>query len=139
MLFNPAESIDFNGNTGPFILYTYARIQSIFRKAGLNPEFLADTVKTEGIVLTKPEKEIIKLIYQYPEVLMTACENFNPSSIANYCFDLVKLFNHYYQDTPIFKGVEPQVSNFRMALSWYVGKIIRHATGLLGIGVTDRM
>lgn len=139
MLFNPEESIDFNGNTGPFILYTYARIQSIFRKAGLNPELLADAVKIEGIVMTKPEKEIIKFIYQYPEVLTAATENFNPSAIANYCFDLVKLYNHYYQDTPIFKGVELQVSNFRMALSWYVGKIIRHATGLLGIGVTDRM
>ncbi len=139
MLFNPEESIDFNGNTGPFILYTYARIQSIFRKAGLNPESLINSVKTEGIVITKPEKEIIKLIYQYPEVITTAGENFNPATIANYCFELVKAYNHYYQDTPIFKGVELEISNFRMALSWYVGKIVRHAAGLLGIGVTDRM
>jgi arginyl-tRNA synthetase len=139
MLFNPEESIDFNGNTGPFVLYTYARIQSIFRKAGLKPESLINYVKTEGILFTKPEKEIIKQLYQYPEVLTAAGENFNPSAIANYCYELVKTYNHYYQDTPIYKGVEMHTSNFRMALSWYVGKIIRHSVGLLGISVTDRM
>ncbi len=139
MLFNPEESIDFNGHTGPFILYSYARIQSIFRKAGRSPENFIRELNFDEIGLTEPEKDILKMLYQYPQVLKNAGENLNPSSVANFCYELSKTYNHYYQDTPIFKGVDPKVATFRMVLSWFVGKTIRSSAALLGISVTERM
>ena len=139
MLFNPEESIDFNGNTGPFIQYTYARIQSIFRKAAKKPEDFLKDLKYDKIKLLDAEKDIIKLIYEFPEVVKQAGENYSPAIVANYCFELVKTYNHYYQDTPILKRVEPEVANFRVVLSWFAGSIIKKAFGLLGIEVPERM
>jgi arginyl-tRNA synthetase len=139
MLFNPEESIDFNGHTGPFILYTYARIQSIFRKAGRKPDTFVSELNLNEIKLSESERDILKLLYQYPQVIKNAGENLNPSVVANYCYELSKSYNHYYQDTPIFKGVDQQIASFRMVLSWFVGKIIFSSTGLLGIRVTERM
>jgi len=139
MLFNPEESIDFNGNTGPFIQYTYARIQSIFRKAGKKPLEFFEELNYNKIELLDIEKDIIKLIYDFPEVVKQAGENYSPAIVANYCFELVKTYNHYYQDTPILKRVEPGVANFRVVLSWFTGETIKKAVGLLGIEVPERM
>ncbi|MCF8368731.1 MAG: arginine--tRNA ligase [Bacteroidales bacterium] len=139
MLFNPEESIDFNGNTGPFIQYTYARIQSIFRKAGNTPEEYLTQVDYSKVSINEEEYGIIRLFYEWPETIKLAAENYSPAVIANYCFELVKAFNHYYQDTPILKRVEPEISNFRILLSWQTGKIIKSAMSLLGIEVPDKM
>jgi arginyl-tRNA synthetase len=139
MLFNPEESIDFNGNTGPFILYTYARIQSIFRKAGEQPESFVNKMIPHKIEISDLEREILKLLYQYPQAVKNAGQNLSPSTIANYCYELVKSYNRYYQETPVFKGVDTTVASFRVVLSWFVGKTIRHSAGLLGIQVTERM
>ena len=139
MLFNPEESIDFNGNTGPFIQYTYARIQSIFRKAGKKPDEFLKKLDFDKIKLLGIEKNIIKLIYEFPQVVKQAGENYSPALVANYCFELVKEYNHYYQDTPILKRVDPEIANFRVALSWFAGIVIKKAVGLLGIEVPERM
>jgi arginyl-tRNA synthetase len=139
MLFNPEESIDFNGNTGPFILYTYARIQSIFRKAEESPGEFVARLKREKIEILHSEKDLIKLIYQYPTVVKNAGEFLSPAAIANYCYELAKTYNHYYQDIPILKRVDAETADFRVVLSWFVGKIIRHSCSLLGIRVTERM
>lgn len=139
MLFNPEESIDFNGNTGPFIQYTYARIQSIIRKAGQPVEAYLVNLDTSVVKLTGPERTILRTIADYPTVVKQAGEAYSPAVIANYCFDLVKLFNHYYQDTPILKRVDPEVANFRILLSWFTGKVVRSAMDLLGISVPEKM
>ncbi|MCD4788477.1 MAG: arginine--tRNA ligase [Bacteroidales bacterium] len=139
MLFNPEESIDFNGNTGPFIQYTYARIQSVFRKAGKKPEEFLNKLDFNKIELLGIEKNIIKLIYEFPQVVKQAGENYSPALVANYCFELVKEYNHYYQDTPILKRIDQEIANFRVALSWFTGIVIKKAVGLLGIEVPERM
>lgn len=139
MMFNPEESIDFNGNTGPFIQYTYARIQSIFRKAEKSPEDFLKELNIKNIVLLPKEKDVIKLLYEFPKIVFNAGEGLSPAIIANYTFELVKTYNHYYQDTPILKRVDPEVANFRVLLSWFVGNIIKNATGLLGIKMPERM
>ncbi len=139
MMFNPEESIDFNGNTGPFIQYTYARIQSIFRKAEQTPSAVMKEVNYGKVDLLPVEKEIIQLLYEFPEVIRLAGDNFSPAQIANYVFELVKTFNHYYQDTPILKRVDPEISKFRMALSYFTGNVIKKSMELLGINVPERM
>ncbi|MCD4729247.1 MAG: arginine--tRNA ligase [Bacteroidales bacterium] len=139
MLFNPEESIDFNGNTGPFIQYTYARIQSIFRKAGRTPTEFLNELDVKKIILLEKEKNILKLLYDFPEAVTNAGDSLSPAIIANYMFELVKTYNHYYQDTPILKRVDPEIATFRVLLSWFVGKIIKKASGLLGVKVPERM
>jgi arginyl-tRNA synthetase len=139
MLFNPEESIDFNGNTGPFVQYTYARIQSIFRKAEKEPEAFIREFNASEVTMLAAEKELVKLIYEFPHVIKLAGENLNPALIANYCFDLVKSYNHYYQETPILKRIEPAVANFRVALSWFAASVIKKSMLLLGIDVPDKM
>lgn len=139
MLFNPEESIDFNGNTGPFIQYTYARIQSVIRKAGRTPTELLNELDVKKIVLLEKEKNILKLLYDFPEAVTNAGNSLSPAVIANYTFELVKTYNHYYQDTPILKRVDPEIAKFRVLLSWFVGKIIKKASGLLGVKVPERM
>src|SRR5690606_19827775 len=103
ILFNPEESVDFQGNTGPFIQYTYARIQSILRKAASAP--LSDRTlsgdEMEAEAIHPKEKELIKIIQQYPETIQLAAENYSPALIANYTYDLVKEFNSFYQNVPI--------------------------------------
>jgi arginyl-tRNA synthetase len=139
MLFNPEESIDFNGNTGPFIQYTYARIQSVFRKAGKTPPDFLNELDVKKISLLKTEKNILKLLYDFPKVVANAGDSLSPAIIANYTFELVKTYNHYYQDTPILKRIDPEIANFRVVLSWFVGNIIKKAAGLLGIKMPERM
>jgi len=138
MTFNPKESIDFNGNTGPFIQYSYTRIQSIFKKAedkGVNvPDKIAQKPN-----LTPKELQLIKFIHQYPEVLAEAAENFSPAVIANYVYDLAKEYNQFYHDHPILSEEKTNVSQFRLLLSKQVGEIINSGMKLLGINVPERM
>ncbi len=135
MLFNPAESIDFNGNTGPFIQYTHARIQSLLRKA----DFFIDEVSLGDYVFDTSEKEIIKLIYDYPETVKQSCNEYSPSIIANYTYELVKAYNHFYQALPIFKEENEEVKKFRLQLSKKVATIIQQSLALLGIQAPGRM
>jgi len=135
ILFNPEESVDFQGNTGPFIQYTYARIQSILRKAegvGSGP------VKT-SMDLHEKEKELLKQIQLFPETVQLAAENFSPALIANYTYDLVKEFNSFYQQVSILGEIDEQKKNFRVQLSQKVGEVIQSSFRLLGIDVPDRM
>ena len=138
MTFDPKESIDFNGNTGPFIQYTYARIQSLLRKAvdkGLEiPQEVSE--RTE---LTEKELQLIKTIHTYPEILADAAENFSPAVIANYVYDLVKEYNQFYHDHYIVNETDETKRAFRLFLSVQISEIIKSAMGLLGINVPDRM
>src|SRR5690554_288701 len=144
ILFNPEESVDFQGNTGPFIQYTYARIKSILRKAAevekddmLRAESLEN--KSQDIQLHPKEKELIKIIQQYPETIQLAAENYSPALIANYTYDLVKEFNSFYQNVPILATDNKEEKVFRVKLSNAVAEIIKSAFSLLGIKVPERM
>ncbi|MFC7358514.1 arginine--tRNA ligase [Jejudonia soesokkakensis] len=137
ILFNPEESVDFQGNTGPFIQYTYARIQSILRKA--EGEALKNFEYTENFQLHEKEKEVIKLLEQFPETIQLAAQNYSPALIANYTYDLVKEFNSFYQNVPIFAADTSEEKNFRIHLSKAVAEVIKSAFDLLGINVPERM
>ena len=134
MLFNPEESVDFAGNTGPFIQYTYARIQSILRKADF------DTSNSiSGLELHEKEKELIKQVQLFPEVIQNAAANHSPALIANYTYDLVKEFNSFYQQVSILGEENHDKKVFRVQLSKSVGNTIKNAFQLLGIEVPERM
>ncbi|MGP1621251.1 MAG: arginine--tRNA ligase [Candidatus Cryptobacteroides sp.] len=136
MVFNPKESIDFNGNTGPFIQYTYARIKSILRKAeekGLNS---SDMTSEE---LNAKEIRLVKLLNQYPSKVAEAGAGFAPSVIANYCYDLAKEFNQYYHDVPILKEENTDVLKTRLLLIRVVSEVLSKAMGILGIQLPERM
>ncbi|MHA7865392.1 arginine--tRNA ligase [Flagellimonas marinaquae] len=135
ILFNPEESVDFQGNTGPFIQYTYARIQSILRKA----EGVRSSVVETTMDLHEKEKELLKQLQLFPETVQLAAENFNPALIANYTYDLVKEFNSFYQQVSILGETDEQKKNFRVQLSKKVGEVIQSAFRLLGIDVPKRM
>ena len=137
MLFNPAESIDFNGNTAPFIQYTHARIRSMLRKGAENGIDL--DAKLPQLSLNEEEKTLINLLYQYPKTVLAAGDNFSPALIANYCYDLAKQFNHFYQDTPIFKEEDAAKRLLRLKLSRWVSLVLRNGMGLLGIDVPEKM
>ena len=134
MTFNPKESIDFNGNTGPFIQYTYARIQSILRKA--EGEF---NIQNSEFVINDKEMSLIQKLAEFPAVVKDAGVTYTPSVIANYVYDLVKEFNQFYHDYSILREEDEAVKRFRLVLSANVAKIIRLGMGLLGIEVPDRM
>jgi len=138
ILFNPEESVDFQGNTGPFIQYTYARIQSILRKADLSPKELLNAPR-QDIKLHPKEKELIKLLEVYPETIQLAAENYSPALIANYTYDLVKEFNSFYQQVSILGESEEAIRIFRVQLAKKVGEVIKSAFQLLGIEVPLRM
>ena len=133
ILFDPRKSVDFAGNTGPFIQYTYARIQSILRSRPL------DSLVYSLTAITTKEKEIIKQILLYPETIQQAAKQYSPALVANYVYDLVKLFNSFYQNTPILGGDDNKLESFRISLCNEVGKIIESGTQLLGITVPERM
>ncbi len=133
MLFDPKESIDFNGNTGPFIQYTYARIQSVLGKAG---ETKAIDPKVE---LNELERELIKLVYEFPSVLEESAKTYNPSHIANYIYELTKTFNRFYHDHSILKEENETIKQLRLALAKQCGQIIKNGMNLLGIEVPNRM
>ncbi|WP_276975895.1 arginine--tRNA ligase [Flavobacterium filum] len=134
MLFNPEESVDFNGNTGPFIQYTYARIQSILRKADVDV-----TEECANFALQPKEKELMKLIETYPTVIQNAAQAYSPAIVANYVYDLVKEYNSFYQAIPILPEKDENLRLFRVQLSKKVGEIIASAFQLLGIEVPERM
>jgi len=137
MLFNPAESIDFNGNTAPFIQYTHARIRSMLRKGAENGIDL--TAKLPQIALNEEEKTLLNMLYQYPKTVQSAGDNLSPALIANYCYDLAKQFNHFYQDTPIFKEEDAAKRLLRLKLSRWVSLVLRSGMKLLGIEVPEKM
>jgi len=134
MLFNPEESVDFTGNTGPFIQYTYARIQSILRKANF------DFATVNSIEVLHPkEKELLKQIELFPEIIQNAAQNYSPALVANYTYDLVKEFNSFYQNVSILGEENQKIKVFRVQLSKKVSDTIKLAFGLLGIEVPERM
>jgi len=134
MMFNPEESVDFAGNTGPFIQYTYARIQSILRKADFDI-----SISISGLELHEKEKELIKQVQLFPEVIQNAAANHSPALIANYTYDLVKEFNSFYQQVSILGEENHDKKVFRVQLSKSVGNTIKNAFQLLGIEVPERM
>ena len=134
MMFNPEESVDFNGNTGPFIQYTYARIQSILRKATFNY-----SSESKLLELHVKEKELIKQVKLFPEIIQSAAENHSPALVANYTYDLVKEFNSFYQNVSILGEDNLDKKIFRVQLSNSVSQVIKNAFGLLGINVPERM
>ena len=135
MLFNPEESIDFNGNTGPFIQYTYARIRSILRKAG--EVSLTDLAKDTE--LSDKEISLIQHLQGFEAAVKQAGQDYNPSCIANYCYDLVKEYNQFYHDFSVLKEEDDKKRIFRIALSAAVGQVVKNGMGLLGIEVPERM
>jgi len=134
ILFDPKESIDFNGNTGPFIQYTYARIQSILRKADFSGK---ETVNVEN--LHAKEKELLKLLQTYPIIIQNAAENLSPALVANYTYELVKSYNSFYQSVPIFGADNEDDKILRIQLSYAVSCVIKSSFKLLGIDVPERM
>ena len=139
MLFNPEESIDFNGNTAPFIQYTHARIKSLLRKAEESKIDFKNVTFPENFQLRNSEKELMKWLYEYDGVLQNAAATLNPALIANYIFELAKEFNRFYQETPIFKEENSEKRIFRLQLSAFIADIIKKGIGLLGIQVPERM
>ena len=136
MLFNPKESIDFNGNTGPFIQYTHARIKSILRKAeerGITPRI------AEGIVLNPKEMRLLKILNAYPRKIAEGAAAFSPAVIANFAYDLAKEFNQYYHETPILGEEDRALLEARLVLIETVARVLRRAMGILGIQLPDRM
>ena len=134
ILFDPNESIDFNGNTGPFIQYAYARIQSLISK-----DKFSNTQTKLDIDINEKEKDILKQLIQFPIAIKSAADNYSPALIANYIFELVKSFNSYYQSTTILKVNDLEVKNFRLTLSNKVGEVIKNSMKLLGVEVPKKM
>ena len=136
MLFNPRESIDFNGNTGPFIQYTYARIRSVLRKAA--EAGIAGAVP-EGLRLIAEEVELIKYLADFPQTVLQAGATYSPSVIGAYVYDLAKMYNSYYHDHSILREEREDVRSFRVALSQLVASVIGRGMALMGINVPERM
>jgi arginyl-tRNA synthetase len=133
MQFNPEESVDLNGNTAPFIQYGYARIQSILRKAPVSNSF------NETINISETEKELVKWILNYPEELAKAGVEYSPAVLCNYNFELIKLYNSFYQSHPILGEENEALKNFRISLSTMVADITKRNMKLLGIAVPQKM
>ncbi|MBN1159319.1 MAG: arginine--tRNA ligase [Bacteroidales bacterium] len=138
MTFNPRESIDFDGNTGAFIQYTYARIRSVFRKAEELGIAKPRNV-SERIVLNRKEKNMLLLVHDFPSVIEDAARAYNPSLIANFTYELVREYNQFYHDFSILREKNTEKRNFRMALSEVVARVVRNNMGLLGIEMPERM
>ncbi len=139
MLFDPVESIDFNGNTGPFIQYTHARIRSLLSKAVASGHDL-DKLRLNGkAILLNPEKEMILKLYQFPQFIRDAAQELSPAILVNYIYDLAKGFNQFYQEIPILKEEDPDKVAIRLAISVFTGDIISRSMNILGIRVPQRM
>jgi arginyl-tRNA synthetase len=136
MLFNPEESIDMNGNTGPFIQYTHARIRSLVRKA---QEQFSNYSSVTTSLPGKEEISLLKHLYYFPQVVAESGEKYDPSHIANYIYDLAKQFNQYYADVAIFKEENESVKALRIQLAEATGNAIKNGMQLLGIQVPERM
>tara|TARA_A100001015_G_scaffold314671_1_gene424639 strand:+ start:91 stop:1020 length:930 start_codon:yes stop_codon:yes gene_type:complete len=133
ILFDPEASVDFNGNTGPFIQYAYARIQSLLRRVGEDVQIHKD------LPLDAKEKEILKQLSAYPVLVQTAGEQYSPALVANYLYDLVKLFNSFYQNVSVFGETDADLQSMRLTLCKAVAQNIKSASSLLGISLPDRM
>ena len=138
MLFNPAESIDFNGNTGPFIQYTYARIRSIVRKSGEESGLDTPTANTTP-TLNPKERAVAKCLHDLPATVAAAADSYSPAMIANYAYDLAKNFNSFYQDTPILRETDADTRHFRVKLCALVAIALKNTMNILGIDVPERM
>ena len=140
MLFNPAESIDLHGNTGPFIQYVYARIQSVLRASSLasTGEVPIAIMRSEA-TLQATEKELLVHLYNFPKTVDEAGKQFSPALVANYAYELARKFNRFYQECPILKAPEKEVMERRLAICHLTGNSIKIALDLLGINVPDRM
>jgi arginyl-tRNA synthetase len=138
MLFNPEESIDFNGNTGPFIQYTYARIRSVIRKAEANGIQLAKKFDA-NIEISDKEQELIKSLSLFPAAVKEAGDAYSPAIIANYIYSLVKEFNQFYHDHSILGEQDEAIRNFRLVLSQTIANVVKSGMNLLGIKVPERM
>ncbi len=138
MLFNPAESIDFNGNTGPFIQYTHARIRSIVRKAEESGVKLTGNGEWK-VMMTEKERGVVKALHALPETVMAAAAAYSPAMIANYAYELAKAFNSFYQDTPILRESDEQTKAFRVQLCAFVANALKNTMNILGIEVPERM
>jgi len=134
ILFDPKESVDFNGNTGPFIQYTHARIKTLLKKAKFEPQLISSRIEIEA-----REKAIIKQLFLFPEVIYLAGLNYSPALVANYLYELVKTFNAFYQNIPILSVKDADIKQFRLLLSAKVAEVIANACSLLGMKVPDRM
>jgi arginyl-tRNA synthetase len=139
MLFNPKESIDFNGNTGPFIQYTHARIKSLLRKAKSRGFESAHIDPLKIPVILPLEKDILKLLHEFPDTVNEAARNLSPAVIANYCYLLAREYNQFYQEIPVLKETDEHLRGFRLGLSQFTGEVIRKGMGLLGIAVPEKM
>jgi len=138
MTFNPKESIDFNGNTGPFIQYTHARIRSVLRKAD-EQSISFGKVNNLHLLLSEKERYLIQLLTEFPEVVKEAGNEFNPALIANFLYELVKEYNQFYHDYSILKEENTDLRNFRLVLSSAIAEVIKNGMALLGIEVPERM
>lgn len=138
MLFNPEESIDFNGNTGPFIQYTYARIRSVMRKAADAGIVIPDTLPTD-VEISLKEEAIVQHLADFASVVKAAAADYSPSAIASYCYDLVKEYNQFYHDFSILKETDTAKQAFRLVLSKNVAKVVKLGMNLLGIEMPERM
>ncbi|MEI7490890.1 MAG: arginine--tRNA ligase [Bacteroidota bacterium] len=139
MLFDPKESIDFNGNTGPFIQYTYARINSLVSKAIAQQLMPHQAILPAGSTLVPQEKEIIKLLMAYPQITKQAADELNPAVVANYVYDLAKSYNHFYQEVPVLKEENADLRQLRLMLSVFTASVIGKSLKLLGIDSPERM
>ncbi len=135
MLFDPKESIDFIGNTGPFIQFNYVRTRAILRKAD------AADLKADWQIdnLSDAERALIKKLYEFPDVLATAAQTLDPSQIANYVYDVVKEYSSYYQVSPILKEEDPNIRSMRLSLTEQTGKVVKAGMELLGVGMHERL
>ena len=138
MTFNPKESIDFNGNTGPFIQYTHARIKSVLRKA-TEQAIDFSSLSNKGLDISEKESYLIQLLTEFPEVVRQAGEEFSPALIANYIYELVKEYNQFYHDFTILKEENSDLKQFRLVLSESIASVIKNGMNLLGIDVPERM
>jgi arginyl-tRNA synthetase len=141
MLFNPEESIDFTGNTGPFIQYTHARIRSLLRKALEEFNYVSPALSQvlSAVEMNGKERAIVMILHDFPSVVREAAETYNPASIANYVYELAKEYNQFYQEYPVLREENKAVSDFRIELSAFTGRVIKKAMNMLGIEVPERM
>jgi len=139
MLFNPEESIDFNGHTGPFIQYTHARIRSLLSKAESRGYRDASASFEGSIQILPKEKQILKMLHDFPAIVKEAGQNLSPALIANYCYDIAKEYNQFYQEIPVLREPNTEKIWFRLALSSLTGLVIKKGMGLLGIQVPEKM
>ncbi|UCG26988.1 MAG: arginine--tRNA ligase, partial [Bacteroidales bacterium] len=138
MTFNPEESIDFNGNTGPFIQYTYARIQSVLRKAMESGIEMSERINSQVMPNSK-EIDLIKILQDFPDVVKEAATEYNPGLIANFCYELAREYNQFYHDFSVLHNKDTRTRDFRIILSITTGFVIESAMNLLGIEMPERM